>query len=135
MKAIILEGPLKLSVQEVPIPTPAHGEVLVKVMAAPINPSDLIFLHQGTYEHKKAPCIPGFEGSGVVIASGGGLMGWGLINKRVAFTPTLKSGTYSQYALAKAGECMPIEDTLSFEHASMSFVNPLTAMALLEISK
>jgi NADPH2:quinone reductase len=60
MKAIVLDGPLKFSVQELPIPRPASGEVLIKVMAAPINPSDLIFLHQGAYEHKKAPCVPGF---------------------------------------------------------------------------
>lgn len=45
MKAIVLDGPLKFSVQELPIPRPASGEVLIKVMAAPINPSDLIFLH------------------------------------------------------------------------------------------
>jgi len=57
-------------------------------MAAPINPSDYYFLRDANYDHKKAPCIPGFEGSGVVVANGGGLMGWGLVNKKVAFTPT-----------------------------------------------
>lgn len=70
-----------------------------------------------------------------MIASGGGLLGWGLVNKRVAFTPIAHSGSYSQYSIAKASECLPVEDSLSFEHASMSFVNPLTAMGLLEYSK
>ena len=56
-------------------------------MAAPIDPSDYYFLRDANYDHKKAPCIPGFEGSGVVIENGGGIMGWGLVNKKVAFTP------------------------------------------------
>lgn len=103
MKALVLDGPLKLAVKLIPRPKPQEGEVLIKVMAAPINPSDLIFIQQGAYEHKKTPCVPGFEGSGVVIANGGGLIGWGLLDKRVAFTPTVTSGTYAQYALAKAG--------------------------------
>ena len=62
-------------------------------------------------------------------------MGWGICNKRVAFSPTLKSGSYSQYAIAKSGECFPIDDDLSFEHASMSFINPLSAIALLDYAK
>jgi len=49
MKAILLEGPSKLSVKELPIPKPADGEVLIKVMAAPINPSDVYFLKDGVY--------------------------------------------------------------------------------------
>lgn len=49
MKAIVLEGPLKFSVKELAVPQPIDGEVLIKVMAAPINPSDLVFLHEGAY--------------------------------------------------------------------------------------
>jgi NADPH:quinone reductase-like Zn-dependent oxidoreductase len=71
-------------------------------MAAPINPSDYYFLREGSYDFKKAPCIPGFEGSGVVVENGGGIMGWGLVNKKVAFTPVVRSGTYAQYAIAKS---------------------------------
>lgn len=44
MKAVVLEGPRKFSIKKVPIPRPRDGEVLIKVMAAPLNPSDLIFL-------------------------------------------------------------------------------------------
>jgi len=61
MRALMLEGPSLLSVKEVPIPKPNNGEVLIKVMAAPINPSDVIFLKLGVYAgDKKVPCIPGF---------------------------------------------------------------------------
>ena len=135
MRALILEGPLKYAVKNVEIPKPADGEVLIKVMAAPINPSDVVFLNVGTYDQKKAPCIPGFEGSGTVVQSGGGIVGWGLVNKRVAFSPTMNSGTYCEYAIAKAGECLPLEETISFENGCMSFVNPLTAIALLDYAK
>lgn len=68
MKALLLEGPSKITVKELPIPKPADGEVLIKVMAAPINPSDVYFIKSGAYSGvKTAPCVAGFEGSGVVI--------------------------------------------------------------------
>ena len=136
MKALLLEGASKISVQNIPIPKPLDGQVLIKVMAAPINPSDIYFIKLGAYsEEKKAPCVAGFEGSGVVVENGGGLMGWGLVGKKVAFTPIMTSGSYAQYALAKSSECFPVDDEMSFEHASMSFVNPLTAIAMLDIAK
>jgi NADPH:quinone reductase-like Zn-dependent oxidoreductase len=54
-------------------------------MAAPINPSDLA-LYDGHYEHqKKFPTAMGFEGSGIVEESGGGIMGWTLVGKKVGF--------------------------------------------------
>jgi NADPH:quinone reductase-like Zn-dependent oxidoreductase len=65
-------GPLTL--QRRPVARPAAGEVLARVAAAPINPSDLGFL-AGTYTVKRTlPVVPGFEGSGTVVAAGPGLM-------------------------------------------------------------
>lgn len=85
MRALVLEdftNPAQF--KEIPIPTPKDGEVLIKMESAPINPSDLAFLKGHYSSDKPFPCVPGFEGSGVVVASGGGLLGWSLVNKRVA---------------------------------------------------
>ena len=60
MKAIVLEGPRQFVLKELPIPKPGHGEVLVKIIAAPINPSDLAFLAGGYQSTKKLPTTPGF---------------------------------------------------------------------------
>ncbi len=60
--------------------------MLIKVEAAVINPSD-IYMMQGNYDGKfKYPLTPGSEGSGTVIASGGGPLAWYLVGKRVGFT-------------------------------------------------
>jgi len=68
----------KVQVKKIPVPVPESGEVLIKVEAAPVNPSDLYCL-QGQYDDfdvfkNTYPCVAGWEGSGVVVASGGGIM-------------------------------------------------------------
>jgi len=110
--------------------------VLIKVMAAPINPSDLA-LFNGHYSHqKKFPNIMGFEGSGVVVENGGGMMGWGLVGKKVAFGAQREDqGTYAQYIVVKSGECLPLSDDTSFEQGSMCLVNPLTVIGMLDMIK
>src|SRR5262245_9119051 len=73
-----------LTVSELPVPKPRSGQVLVKIAAAPCNPSDLLLL-QGKYGTLKTlPTVPGWEGAGTVVASGGGLMGRWLVSKRVS---------------------------------------------------
>src|SRR5260370_39759473 len=77
MRAVQLrdyEGkPGSLTVAEVPVPRPGPGEVLVKVFASPVNPSDLMFV-TGNYGFKKPlPTTPGFEGSGTVGGAGSGI--------------------------------------------------------------
>ena len=68
------------------IPKPGPGEVLIKVEAAPLNPSD-IYMMEGKFEGEvNYPMVPGSEGAGTVVASGGGYMGWKLMGKRVGFT-------------------------------------------------
>ena len=84
-KAAVLKGdnaPLEIEQHE--IDSLKKGEVWIKMMAAPINPSDLAML-TGEYPHRKTyPYVPGLEGSGLVVASGGGFMANFVLGKRVA---------------------------------------------------
>ena len=64
--------PESLAVVEIPVPRPGPGEVLIRMFASPVNPSDLTFI-RGLYGFKKAlPAMPGFEGSGTVVAAEAG---------------------------------------------------------------
>src|SRR6188768_2798715 len=73
-----------LEVRERPVPEPRRGQVVVRIEAAPCNPSDLLLL-QGKYGTLKTlPTVPGWEGTGMVVANGGGLYGRWLVGKRVA---------------------------------------------------
>lgn len=88
------------------------------------------------------PFTPGWEGSGTVIQSGGGLIAWRLVGKRVAVTKceepnnTLSiGGCFQQYMVTSALQCIPLPDDVSFEHGSMHCVNPLTALGLVDTAK
>ena len=101
-----------LTVAEIPVPKPKSGEVLVLIKCSAINPSDLSHL-TGTYnrslsniqiyhliskfslifsknsaQREKLPCQVGFEASGLVIQSGGGLLANSLVGKRVGVCST-----------------------------------------------
>ncbi len=118
------------------MPTPRHGQVLVRIEAAPCNPSDLLLL-QGRYGTLKTlPTVPGWEGAGRVIASGGGLYARWLAGKRVACAlPHDRDGTWAEYFVADARDCIPLKPALPIEQAATFIVNPLTAMALLETAR
>src|SRR6516225_4681459 len=88
MKAVVLkdyDGTLQsLAAADFSVPRLRSGQVLIKLAATSIGPADLMFL-KGQYGIiKPLPVVPGFEGSGTVIASGGGWLGWGLVGKPVA---------------------------------------------------
>ena len=73
-----------LRVRDIEPPQPKPGELLVRMLLSPINPSDLMTI-RGVYgKQPKLPCTPGYEGVGIVEASGGGLLGKLLVGKRVA---------------------------------------------------
>ncbi|MBL8022190.1 MAG: zinc-binding dehydrogenase [Leptospirales bacterium] len=115
------------------VPRPAKGQVLIRVEATPCNPSDLSYL-QGTYSvNRPLPTVPGFEASGVVVKSGGGLVASWLAGKRVTCAgQSPGDGTWAEYFLADAMGCLPLRKGVDFEQGSALVVNPLTAFALLE---
>jgi NADPH:quinone reductase-like Zn-dependent oxidoreductase len=148
-------GELELALDRVPIPAPGPSEVLVRVEAAPINPSDLGLL-LGAADMSTArvagagetalvtatipaafmkamagrtgrPLPVGNEGAGVVVAAGEDAAAQALIGRTVAI---FGGAMYAQYRLAEAGECLMLpEDATPMDGASC-FVNPLTALAM-----
>jgi NADPH:quinone reductase-like Zn-dependent oxidoreductase len=150
-------GELEISLVDVPTPEPADDEVVVRIEAAPINPSDLGLLvgaadmstakATGT---KAAPIITakvpdgamramgarldqslpvGNEGAGVVIKTGSSDAAKALMGKTVSM---IGGAMYGQYRTLKARDCQPLpEGTTAAEGASW-FVNPLTALGMTE---
>jgi NADPH2:quinone reductase len=118
------------------------GQVLIKVECAVINPSDIYMLqgnYNGTYEY---PVTPGGEGSGTVIAYGGGIGAWTLVGKRVGFTRMAErggkfsiGGSYAEYVVTNDYQCISLNSSASWEQGACSFVNPLTAIGLLSRCK
>jgi len=132
----IKEAVHSLHVVEKEIPSPGPGEVLVRIEAAPCNPSDLLFL-QGKYGVKKTmPAVPGWEGAGTVVKAGRGILPWWLNGKRVACGGQKDTdGTWAEYYLTKANACIPLRSDLPIEQGATLIVNPLTAVGLLEKGK
>lgn len=133
MKAAVFDRPGQpdevLAVRDVPTPSPRRGEVLVRMLASPVNPSDLLYV-QGNYSLRPTyPATPGFEGVGVIEASGGGLYGRFLQGRRVAVLGT-RTGNWAEYTVAPARQCVPISSDIPDDQAATFFVNPATAYVL-----
>lgn len=116
------------------VPTPKHGEVLIKVSLGTINPNDLYHL-KGIYS--ATPDVPfprplGFEGAGVVVATGGGVIGHFRVGKRVAF---YAMGMFAEYVVCKALDLLDIPEEVDFSTAACSVANPMTALAMLKVAK
>jgi NADPH:quinone reductase-like Zn-dependent oxidoreductase len=135
MKAVFLEnqgGPL--IVREVPVPFPGPSEVIVRIAAAPVNPSDLARLRNGHTDNDLKTFIPGLEGSGTVVAAGKGVLPRLWLGKRVACSTTRStSGTWAEYMVTNAGSCFPLSSKVSDEQGSMTLINPLTAIEFFKI--
>jgi NADPH:quinone reductase-like Zn-dependent oxidoreductase len=142
MRAVQLhdyEGkPGSLTVDQVPVPRPGPGEVLVKLFAAPVNPSDSMF-STGNYGFKKPlPATPGFEGSGTVVEAGSGFMARFMKGRRVACAaadPKATGGTWAEYMVTSAQFCVPLGKKVEMEHAATMLVNPLSAWALVDAAR
>lgn len=148
-------GTLTVEIEDVTVPDPTGNKVLVKMEAAPINPSDLAIL-TGAADLENAAYSPGKfvasmpepfntgskarhgmklpagnEGAGTVVATGDSDMAKALMGQRVACVP---GNAYSQYCLADAAMCLPLGDH-SAEDGASAFVNPMTALGFVENAK
>jgi NADPH:quinone reductase-like Zn-dependent oxidoreductase len=124
-----------LTLEERPTPRPGRGEVLVRMAASPINPSDLASLH-GLYGERKAlPLVPGIEGCGTVVRSGSGYLARRLLGKRVACAAGAGDGAWAEYLVAPALQCSPLPESVDDEQGAMRIVNPYTAWAHLTMAR
>jgi NADPH:quinone reductase-like Zn-dependent oxidoreductase len=118
-----------LQLREVSVPILGPGEVRVRMLASPVNPSDLLMI-RGSYGKRPAlPASPGFEGVGIVEESGGGLLGTFLVGRRVA-AMNPNGGNWSDHVVIRAKEAIPLSRHLSLEQAAMFFVNPAAAYVM-----
>jgi NADPH:quinone reductase-like Zn-dependent oxidoreductase len=151
------DGELRLSIAAVDTPRPAANEVLVRIDAAPINPSDLGLListadvakavASGTPDEPVvtmpvpaatmaglAPRIGqsmpvGNEGAGLVVAAGESPEAQALLGKLVGI---VGGETYSEYRAVPAMMCLPLPDGATAAQGASCFVNPLTALGMVE---
>ncbi len=133
MKAVVFdrfgEPEEVLQVRDVPVPEPGPGQVRVRMLASPVNPSDLLCV-RGVYGNRPAlPATPGFEGVGVVEKSGGGLLGRRVLGRRVA-VPNRHTGNWQEQTVVPAREAIPVPDDLPVEQAAAFFVNPASALVM-----
>ncbi|QDU80895.1 Alcohol dehydrogenase [Polystyrenella longa] len=133
MQAVVFEEPGEpaevLACQEKPVPEPASGEVRVRMLYSPVNPSDLMFIRGRYGIRPNLPATPGFEGVGIVEASGGGLLGKLVKGKRVVVL-NKDTGNWAEQTVVPAKQVVPIPDDLPLEQAAMFFVNPATSFVL-----
>ena len=151
------EGELRLSLLEIPTPAPAPDEVVIRIEATPINPSDIGLLFGAadmrTARASGTPASPiitadvppqrrasmagrfdqslpvGNEGAGVVVAAGTSEAAQALLGQTVA---ALGGAMYSQYRCLKLDQCLQLPAGTKPDEGASCFVNPLTALGMVE---
>jgi NADPH2:quinone reductase len=154
---VTASGTLELSLVDVDVPAPGPHDVVVRVEAAPLNPSDLGLLFgpadmaaataDGTALRPliTAPIAPaampamaarvgqampvGNEGAGLVVAAGASPSAQALLGRRVA---VLGGGMYTQLRCLPVDQCLPLPDGATAADGASCFVNPLTALGMVE---
>ena len=149
------DGELQLSLARVPVPEPAADEVVVRIEATPINPSDIGLLFgaadmrtakvSGTREHpvvtaaipqtamramaaRAGESLPvGNEGAGEVVKTGSNAQH--LLGKTVAI---IGGAMYAQYRCLRASDCLVLSPGTTAADGASCFVNPLTALGMVE---
>lgn len=125
MKAIRVHapgGPEVMKLEEVPAPTPAAGQALVKLEACGVNYIDVYF-RTGAYK-APLPLTPGMEGAGTVTAVGPGVTDV-KVGDRVAWTGVI--GSYAQMHVVPADRLVKLPDALSFKEGAAAMLQGMTA--------
>lgn len=151
------DNKLTLALKNIDMPQPGADEVVIRIEAAPLNPSDLGVLFSaadmssakqtGTEQNPvitadvPAQFMPslktrvgkatpvGNEGAGTVVAAGSSPAAQALIGKTVA---VIGGGTYRQFICANVQSCLELKEGTTAKEGASSFVNPLTALAMIE---
>jgi NADPH2:quinone reductase len=151
------DNKLTLALKNIDMPQPSADEVVIRIEAAPLNPSDLAVLFSaadmstaiqaGTEQSptitadvpakfmpavktRVGKAIPvGNEGAGTVVAAGSSPAAQALMGKTVA---VIGGGTYRQYLCANVQSCLELKQGSTAKEGASSFVNPLTALAMVE---
>lgn len=151
------DNTLTLALQAIDMPQPGADEVVIRIEAAPLNPSDLGVLfsaadmstakQSGTEQSPvikadiPAQFMPslktrvgvatpvGNEGAGTVVAAGSSPAAQALMGKTVA---VIGGGTYRQYHCVNVQSCLELKEGTTAKEGASSFVNPLTALAMVE---
>lgn len=118
-----------LQVENAEKPIPAADEVLIKILASPINPSDIMFVQNLYGIRPQLPSGAGFEGVGIIEATGENVKM--PIGTRVSFTGI---GTWAEYITTNHRTLIPVPNEMPDEAAAQLFVNPFTAVAMVEES-
>ena len=128
MKAIRIQefgGPDVLKLEDVPEPTPAAGQVLVRVRAAGVNPVDT-YIRGGVHAVKPAlPYTPGLDAAGEVEAVGEGVTRF-TVGQRV-YTAGSLTGTYAELALCEESQCHSLPERVTFAQGAGIFTPYATA--------
>src|SRR5258708_7351288 len=134
MKAVQLtqygEPAKVLAVRESALPEPGEGEVRVRILASPVNPSDLLFA-RGIYAgvQPRFPSPVGFEGVAVVDALGPQVRG-PVPGQRV-FVLNGTGGNWAEYAVVPAQAVFPVPEDIPDEQVACLLINPASAVLML----
>jgi NADPH:quinone reductase len=136
---VVMEGgstvkECQLLVREVDVPKPKSNEILVKMVAAAVNPSD--YGNWKTAKKNEDGIAIGNEGSGIVVATGGGLLTKARVSmgqKVGVVGPKNNQGTYSEYVTVSATDgFFPLPDDMPVEDGASFFVNPYTVLGIMD---